>query len=66
MLPYYLKCKEKTNSKNPKVVKTDTGRIMVILNCAVAALTNWELSKNKKQKGCCVVRLVKHQYLVHY
>ena len=40
MLLYYLNCKEKTNSKNPKVVKTDTGRIMVILNCAVAALTN--------------------------
>ena len=35
MLSYYLKCKEKTENKNPKVVKTKNVRITVSSNCAV-------------------------------
>ena len=35
MLFYCSKCRENTESKNPKVVKTKNGRIMVSSNCMV-------------------------------
>ena len=35
MLPYYLKCKKNTESKNPKVVRTKNGRIMLLSKCSV-------------------------------
>ena len=35
MLSYCLKCRKNTESKNPKVVKTKNGRIMLLLKCAV-------------------------------
>ena len=35
MLLYCLKCKKNTESKNPKVVKTKNGRIMLLSKCAV-------------------------------
>ena len=35
MLSYCLKCRKNTESKNPKVVKTKTGRIMLLSKCAV-------------------------------
>ena len=35
MLPYCLKCKEITNSKKPKVVKTKNGIKMVSSSCLV-------------------------------
>ena len=34
MLSYYLNCRKTTESKNPKVVKTKNGRIMLLSNCA--------------------------------
>ena len=34
MLPYCLKCRKNTESKNPKAVKTKTGR-MFLSKCAV-------------------------------
>ena len=30
MLPYCLKCRKNKESKNPKVVKTKNGRIMIL------------------------------------
>ena len=30
MLPYCFKCRKNTESKNPKVVKTRNGRIMLL------------------------------------
>ena len=33
MLSYYLNGKEKTNSKNPKVVKIINGILMAVSNC---------------------------------
>ena len=30
MLSYYLKCRKNTESKNPKVVRTKNGRIMLL------------------------------------
>ena len=36
MLSYYcLKCKQNTESKNPKVARTKNGRIMLLSNCLV-------------------------------
>ena len=35
MLSRCLKCRKDTGSKNPKVVKTKIGRIMLLSNCAV-------------------------------
>ena len=35
MLSYCLKCRENTESKNPKVAKTKNGRIMLLSICAV-------------------------------
>ena len=35
MLPYCLKCKEITDRKNPKVVKTKNGIKMVSSSCLV-------------------------------
>ena len=36
MSSYCLKCRQNTESKNPKVVKTKNGRIMLLSNCAVS------------------------------
>ena len=35
MLSYCLKCRKNTESKNPKVVKTKNGRIMLSSKCEV-------------------------------
>ena len=35
MLSYCLKCRKNTESKNPKVVRTKNGRIMLLSKCAV-------------------------------
>ena len=35
MLSYYLKCRKNTESKNTKVARTKSGRIMLLSNCAV-------------------------------
>ena len=42
MRSYCLKCRKNTESKNPKVVKTRNGRIMLLPKCA--------LCDNKKSK----------------
>ena len=35
MLSYFLKCRKNTESKNPEVIRTKNGRIMLISKCAV-------------------------------
>ena len=35
MLSYCLRCRENTESKDPEVVKTKNGRIMILSKCAV-------------------------------
>ena len=35
MLMYCFKCRKNTKSKNPKVVRTKSGRIMPLSKCAV-------------------------------
>ena len=50
MLPYYLKCRKSTESKNPKVVRTKNGRIMVLSKCAVC--DNKRSKFIKEEKAC--------------
>ena len=35
MLSYCLKCKKNTESKNPKIAKTENERMMLLGKCAV-------------------------------
>ena len=51
MLSYCLKCRKNTESKNQKVVKTKSGRIMILSKCAMCKcviIKNQNLSKIKK------------------
>ena len=41
MLSHCLKCKGKTDSKNPKVTETKNGRIIASSNCSVCARNQW-------------------------
>ena len=43
MLSYCLKCKKITESKNPRVVKTKHGRMMLSSNCAVCCSKKIEI-----------------------
>ena len=35
MSSYYLKCRENTESKDPRVSKTNNGNTMILSNCAI-------------------------------
>ena len=48
MLSYCLKCRKNTESKNPKVVKTKNGRIMLLSNLQCVIVKNSNLLKSKK------------------
>ena len=48
MLFYCLKCRNNTEHKNPIIVKTKNGRIMLLSNCAVCKVKQQDLSNNKK------------------
>ena len=48
MLSYYLKSKKRTESKNPKVVRTKNGRIMLLSNVQCVIVKNQNLSNSKK------------------
>ena len=51
MLPYYLKSRTNTESKNPTAVKTTNGRIMVSSNCAVCSGKKSKSVKEQKVKS---------------
>ena len=36
MLSYCLKCREKTDSKSPKVAKTNKGKLIILSKCTVS------------------------------
>ena len=52
MLSYCLKCRKNTESKNPKVVRTKNGRIMLLSKCEVCDIKRLKFIKNKKLVGC--------------
>ena len=51
MLSYCLKCRKNTESKNPKVVRLQNERIMVLSKCAVCDSKNMEIIKEKEASG---------------
>ena len=48
MLSYCLKCRKNIASKNPKVVKTKNGRLMVLSNCAVCGSKKTKFIEEQK------------------
>ena len=48
---YCLKCREKTRSKNLKVVKTKYGRIMLLSKCAMRDSKKSSLIKEQEANG---------------
>ena len=49
MLPYYLKCRKNTGSKNPKVVRTKNKRMTLLSKCSVC--NSKKLKFLKKQEA---------------
>ena len=47
MLLYCLHCRKNTESKNPKCVKMENGRLMLLPKCACVIVKSWNLSKSK-------------------
>ena len=51
MLSYWLKCSKNTESKNPKVVSTKKGRIMLLSNFAVCIGKKSKFFREQDAKG---------------
>ena len=51
MLSYCLKCRKNTESKNPKVVRTKTGRIMLLPKCEVCDSKKLKFAKEREASG---------------
>ena len=51
MLSYCLKFRKNTESRNPKVLRTKNGRIMLLSNCAVCNSKKSKFLKEQEAKG---------------
>ena len=51
MLSGYLKCTKNTESKNPKVIKTKNGRIMLLSKCTVCNSKKLKFINEQEAKG---------------
>ena len=51
MFSYCLKCRENTESKNPKIVRTKNGRIMLLSKCEVCAGKKSKFIKEHEPSG---------------
>ena len=51
MLSYCLKCRKNTETKNPKVVKTKNGRIILFSKCTVCDSNKWKIIKEQEASG---------------
>ena len=49
MSSYCLKCRKITESINPRVSKTNNGKTMILLKCAICGSKKLRFIKNKKQ-----------------
>ena len=54
MLPYCLKCRKNTESKNPKVVRTKNGRIMLLPRCEVCDSKKSKFIKEQEASGLLI------------
>ena len=52
MLSYCLKCRKNTESKNPKVVRTKNGRIMLFSKFVLCDSKKMEFIKEQEAKDC--------------
>ena len=50
MLSYSLKCRKNTESKNPKVVRTKNGRIMILSKFSICNSKNLKFIKEQEAK----------------
>ena len=51
MLSYSLKCRTNTESKNPKVVRAKSGRIMLLSKCSLCNNKKSKFLKDQKVSG---------------
>ena len=51
MLCYCLKCKENTESINPRVLKTSMGKTMILSKCAICGSKKLKIIKEQQAKG---------------
>ena len=51
MLSCCLKCRSNTESENPKVVRTKTGRIMVLSKCSACNSKKSKFLREQKARG---------------
>ena len=51
MLSYFLKCRKNTKSKNPKVVRTKNGRIMLLSKCSMCNSKKSKFLKEQEASG---------------
>ena len=51
MLSYCLKCKKNTDSINPKVSKTTSGKAMILSTCAICGSKKSKFIKEQEAKG---------------
>ena len=51
MLSYCLKCRKNTESKNPKLVRTKNGRIMLLSKCEVCNSKKSKFIKEQQAGG---------------
>ena len=51
MLSYCLKCRKNIESKNPNVVRTKNGKIMLLLKCAVCNSKKSKFIKQQEASG---------------
>ena len=51
MLSYCLKCRKNKQSKNPEVMKTKNGRIMLLSKCAVCDSKKPKFIKEQEARG---------------
>ena len=51
MLSYCLKCRKNTEGKNPKVVRTKNGKIMLLPKCVVCDTKKSKFIKEQEASG---------------
>ena len=51
MLSYCLKCKQNTESINPKVLKTTNGKTMILSKCGICGSKKSNFIKEQQAKG---------------
>ena len=50
-LNYFFMCRKNAKSKNPKVVRIEKGRIIILWKCSVCNSRKSEITKEKKAGG---------------